>query len=91
MADELTPAQRSMRASIAAHSRWAREPDRKEAMRPALDGMLARFEKQVDPDGVLEPHIRAERAESAKKAYYKALQLKSSRARAANRGKQKAA
>ena len=91
MTDSLTPEQRSMRASIAAHTRWAQEPDRAAAMEPALNGMLARFEKQVDPDGVLPPHIRAERAESAKKAYYKALQLKSSRARAAKRGKGKAA
>ncbi|MER7278332.1 hypothetical protein ABT369_28225 [Dactylosporangium sp. NPDC000244] len=87
MADEMTPAQRKMRASLAAHTRWAREADRKEAMRPALEGMLARFEREVDPDGVLEPHVRAERAESAKKAYFKSLQLKSSR----SRGKKKAA
>jgi hypothetical protein len=87
MADELTPAQRSIRASLAAHSRWAQETDRKEAMQPALNGMLARFERQVDPDGVLNPAERAKRAESAKKAYYRALQLKSSR----SRGKKKAA
>jgi hypothetical protein len=87
MADEMTPEQRTMRASLAAHSRWAREPDREKAMRPALNGMLARFEREVDPDGALDPAERAKRAESAKKAYYKALQLKSSRAR----GKKKAA
>lgn len=91
MADELTPAQRSMRASLASHTRWANEPDRKEAMRPVLEGMLAKFEREVDPDGALEPDVRAALAESAKKAYYKRLQLKSSRARAARRGKPKAA
>ncbi len=92
MTTEMTPEQRSMRASLASHTRWAHEPDRAEAMRPALDGLLARFEREVDPDGVLEPHVRAQRAESAKKAYFKALQLKSSRSRAAKRaGKSKAA
>jgi hypothetical protein len=87
MADEMTPEQRKMRASLAAHTRWAQETNRKEAMRPALDGMLAKFEREVDPQGVLDPAERAMRAESAKKAYFKALQLKSSR----SRGKKKAA
>jgi hypothetical protein len=82
-----------MRASLAAHSRWAGEPDRKEALQPARDGLLARFERQVDPDGVLDPGERAKRAESARQAFYKAMQLKSSRSRAAKRGgsKRKAA
>jgi hypothetical protein len=89
MADDMTPEQRSMRASLAAHSRWAQEPDREKAMRPALNAMLAKFERQVDPEGVLDPAERTQRAESAKKAYYKALALKSSRSR--SRGKKKAA
>jgi hypothetical protein len=91
MADGMTPAQRSIRASLAAHSRWAGETNRKEALQAARDGLLARFERQVDPDGVLEPQERALRAESARQAFYKAMQLKSSRSRAAKRGKQKAA
>jgi hypothetical protein len=84
MADELTPAQRSMRASLASHTRWANEPDRAEAMRPVLEGMLAKFEREVDP-AVVDPEMRINLAESAKRAYYKRLQLKSSLARAANR------
>jgi hypothetical protein len=86
MADELTPAQRSMRASLASHTRWAGVSDRTEAMRPVLDGMLAKFAREVDPDGTLDPGERLKRAESAKKAYYKRLQLMSSRARARKRG-----
>ncbi|GAA1550686.1 hypothetical protein GCM10009827_084180 [Dactylosporangium maewongense] len=82
----MTPAQRTMRASLAAHTRWAVEPDREKALQPARDGLLARFERQVDPDGVLPPAERARRAESARKAFYRSMQLKSSRARAARRG-----
>ena len=91
MTDPLTPAQRSMRASLAAHTRWSREPDRAAATRPALDGLMAKFELQVDPDGALDPADRSQRAASARSAHFKGLQLKSSRTRAAGRGKPKQA
>ena len=44
------------------------------------------FEAKVDPDGVLPPAERARRAESARKAHYAALALKSSTARSKRRG-----
>lgn len=37
---------------------------------PARKAFLARFEREVDPDGVLDPDERARRAEYAKKAYF---------------------
>ena len=43
--------------------------------------MLDKFEQQVDPDGVLPPAERAQRAEHARKAYFKRLALKSAQAR----------
>jgi hypothetical protein len=43
--------------------------------------MMARFEREVDPDGILTPQERAKRAENAKSAYFKRLALKSARAR----------
>lgn len=43
--------------------------------------MLARFEREVDPDGKLPPEIRARRADFAKRAYFAKLAMKSSRAR----------
>jgi hypothetical protein len=46
---------------------------------------MDRFERQVDPDGTLPADERAKRAESARKAYFTALALRSSRARAARR------
>ncbi|MFG2016515.1 hypothetical protein [Actinomadura geliboluensis] len=77
----LTPAQRSLRASIAANARLANE-DPVEMTAPARKAFLDRFEKQVDPDGILDPAERARRAEHARKAYFKRLALASARARA---------
>lgn len=74
---------RSLVASIASHSRWAKETDRTAATRPALEGMRAKFEREVDPEGVLDPVERATRAESARKAHFKRLALKSAQARRA--------
>ena len=46
-----------------------------------LPVFLDSFEKQVDPDGTLEPAERARRAESARKAHFARLALKSAQAR----------
>ena len=46
----------------------------------------ARFERQVDPDGVLSPEERAKRAHHAMKAHMAGLALRSSRARARKTG-----
>jgi hypothetical protein len=46
---------------------------------------MGRFERQVDPDGVLSPVERARRADNAKRAYFAELALKSSKARARRR------
>ncbi|QIZ39478.1 hypothetical protein FDZ84_13100 [Saccharopolyspora sp. ASAGF58] len=70
-----------MRASAAAHARWAKVSDRVAETAPARRASLDRFERQVDPDGVLAPEERARRAASARKAYFHALALKSAKAR----------
>ena len=79
----LTPEQRTLRARIAAHARWSKE-DPRAATKPARDAFLARFEAEVDPDGVLPEGERLRRAESARKAYFVRLALASSKARSAN-------
>jgi hypothetical protein len=76
----LTPEQRSLRASIAAHSKWA-TTDPTEGTAAARAAFLDRFERDADPDGVLDPQERARRAGHLRKAYFQALALKSSRAR----------
>lgn len=87
----LTPTQRKLRAQIAAHERWSREPDRAASTAKARQAFLDKFEEQVDPDRVLDPAERARRAEHARKAHFKRLALRSARARAAGGGTDDAA
>jgi len=55
--------------------------DPRETTRPARAAFMARFEREVDPDGPLPEAERRRRAEAAKKAYFSGLALKSSTAR----------
>lgn len=70
-------------ARIAAHESWARTSDRSKRTQPARRGFLARFEREVDPDGSLTPQERQRRAESAMRAHMQRLALKSAKARQA--------
>ena len=74
----LTQSQRSLRARAAAYALHAQGGTTTSAGTAAF---LARFEKQVDPDGVLAPGERARRAAFARKSYMAALALKASRAK----------
>jgi hypothetical protein len=76
-----TPAERANHSRTASHVRWAREEDRTKATAPARAGLQAKFERQVDPNGVLDPVERAKRAESLRKAYYADLTRRSIKAR----------
>ncbi len=76
----LTPSERSLRARLAAHTLHARvDPTAHTA--PARKAFLARFEREVDPDGILSTAERARRAEHARKAYFTRLALRSAQAR----------
>lgn len=77
----LSPNERSLRARIAAHESWAHTPDRSARTANARKAMQDKFERQVDPDGVLSPSERAKRAANARKAFYSGLALKSAKAR----------
>lgn len=79
------PAERVLISRLAAHERWAKCEDAAAATAPARQALRDRFERQVDPGGVLDPAERARRAESARKAYYTRLGLKSVQARRARR------
>lgn len=81
----LTPAQRKLRAQIAANARWSREDPIPNATR-AQRGLLARFEREVDPGGTLSPQERARRTQAALRAHMQRLALRSSQARAARKG-----
>ena len=84
--DRLTPEQRSLRGRLAAHTSWANTQDPKARTAAARDKFAARFEREVDPDGVLAPEERARRAESARKAYFARLAFRSAAARRAKKG-----
>lgn len=75
------PESRSLVGKIAAHASWANTPDRTARTAPARAALMEKFERQVDPDGVLSPAERAKRAESARKAYFLRLALKSADSR----------
>lgn len=77
----LTKSQRSTRGAKGAHVSWANTEDPSARTAPARKAALERFERQVDPEGVLPPADRARRAEHARKAYFLGLALKSATAR----------
>jgi hypothetical protein len=77
----LTPAERSLRSTIAVNTSWANTEDWSARTAPARQKFDERFEKQVDPEGKLPPAERAKRAEKARQAYFQGLALKSSVAR----------
>jgi hypothetical protein len=86
-AHDLSPAERSLRARLAVHTLHATRDPRK-ATALARAGFLARFEREVDPDGVLDPSELRRRAEHARRAYFIRLSLAAIAARRARRAVQ---
>lgn len=76
----LTPEERSLRAKLAAHALHSR-CDSKDLTAKARETFLARFEAEVDPEGILSPEERRRRAEHARKAYFARIALKSAKSR----------
>jgi hypothetical protein len=54
---------------IAAQVSWSRTADRSARTRPARQAFLSRFEREVDPDGLLPPAERNRRAHYALRAH----------------------
>jgi hypothetical protein len=67
---------------LAAYTMHARGGTSTEAGTAAF---LSRFEREVDPEGVLSPEVRAKRAEQARKAYMTRLAFESVKARRAKK------
>jgi hypothetical protein len=82
----LTPEQRSQRARIAAHARWAKECDRVQHGRRAQAGLMRKFLLEVDPKLELPEDERWRRAESLRKSHMARLSFMASKARAARKG-----
>src|SRR6266516_2807449 len=87
----LTPAERTMRARLAAHVQWSREADPTARTSTARTAFLTRFEAEVDPEGILAPEERARRAEHARKAHFARLALASAKARRLQRAERASA
>jgi hypothetical protein len=71
-------------ARIAAHTKWSKT-DRVAGTSAARAAFLKRFEDEVDPDRVLSPQVRQQRAANAKTAYFARMALASAKARAASK------
>lgn len=80
-ATNMTPAQRTLRAQIAAHTMWSNVDNRTERTAAARKAAADRFETQVDPGGELPPEVRRQRAESARKAHFRRMAMASAKAR----------
>jgi hypothetical protein len=76
--DPLDMARRGRIGAYVLHSRH----DSRETTRAGRAAFLSRFEREVDPDGVLPAAERQRRAEMARRAHFARLALKSARARA---------
>jgi len=78
--EPLSPTERVLRARVAAHAKHARH-DSQAAMAKARAALLAGFERQADPDGVLPPLERQRRAEQLRSAHFARLAFASAKAR----------
>jgi len=76
-----TAAEKSLHGRMAVHDSWARTADPAARTAPARAAAESRFEREVDPDGVLPPEERRRRAEHARKAHYLRMALASAKAR----------
>jgi hypothetical protein len=77
---KVTSSERSLIGRIGAytvHSRY----DGHELTRPAREAFWSKFERDVDPEGVLDAAERARRAEMARKAHFARLAYLSAKAR----------
>jgi hypothetical protein len=70
-----------LRAQLAAHSSWAKTEDPTARTRPAREAFIARFEREVDPEGKLPVAERVKRAQHAHKAHMLRMSLASAKAR----------
>jgi uncharacterized membrane protein YccC len=80
--DEEERASRALRGRIGAHRLHATH-DSRETTKAARQAFWSSFEREVDPDGLLEPEERARRASHARAAHFARLAYLSARARAA--------
>jgi hypothetical protein len=80
--EEVTrPTVKDINKQMAAYISWSRTADRSGRTRPAREAFLRRFEREVDPDGLLPPVERRRRAQHALRAYMLRLAKRSATVR----------
>ena len=84
---DVSPGEQSLRGRLAAHILHARR-DPRETTANGRAAFVARFEREVDPAGELDPSERRRRAEHARRAYFVRLSLAALEARRARRAAQ---
>ncbi|MGD8214613.1 hypothetical protein [Aestuariimicrobium sp. Y1814] len=84
---EMPASERVMRAQIAASTRWAKEPDRAQATKPARQGLRRKFEREADPEGKLPQAELDYRVDQLMKAHMLRMTLAASKARREKRAK----
>lgn len=76
----LSPEERAIRARIGALALHSQH-DARQITEAARAAFSAKFEAEVDPEGILDPAERKRRAEYARKAHFAKLALASARSR----------
>jgi hypothetical protein len=79
----MTPEQRRLRAQIAANARWSRPFAHEDQAAAARAAMLARYQREADPDGVLLPDKLARLAKAKAREHSARLNAANARKRAA--------
>lgn len=69
----------AVRSQVARMGALARIAQGKTTSRAGHEAFMARFEREVDPDGVLDPAERAKRADAAKRLYFSRLRRRQGR------------
>lgn len=76
----MSSADARVRAQLGAHVLHSRY-DSREITKAARQAFLDRLDREVDPEGKLDPAERARRAKHARSAHFRRLALKSAQAR----------
>ncbi len=79
----MTPAQGRLCAQIAANTRWSQHAAHVRQSEAARAAMLARFEREVDPDRLLDPRERTKLVRAAARRLSAQLNAAKARKRAA--------
>lgn len=83
----LTPAQRVLRAKIAAYASWENTANRAARTEAARKAAHDRFETKVDPEGVMPVEERRQRADAARSKHFSQMAYRSAIARSKGKGK----